>query len=124
MEKVIEIDGKEVKFRATAAIPRLYRIKFGRDIMRDMQGIQKAMEKSEKGKEPIPTKMLEVFENVAYLMAKHATPDMDAKTVEEWLDGFDTFSIYVVFPQLLQLWRANNQTLVSAKKKAGPQTGK
>ena len=124
MEKVIEIDGKEIKFRATAAIPRLYRIKFGRDIMRDMQGIQKAMEKSEKGKEPIPMKMLEVFENVAYLMAKHANPDMEAKTVEDWLDGFDTFSIYIVFPQLLELWRANNQTLVNAKKKAGPPTGK
>ena len=122
MEKVIEIDGKEVKFRATAAIPRLYRIKFGRDIMKDMQDIQKAMEKSDK--EPIPMKMLEVFENVAYLMAKHANPAMEAKTVEDWLDGFDTFSIYIVFPQLLELWRANNQTLVSPKKKAGPQTGK
>ena len=122
MEKVIEIDGKEVKFRATAAIPRLYRIKFGRDIMKDMQDIQKAMEKSDK--EPIPMKMLEVFENVAYLMAKHAAPTMEAKTVEDWLDGFDTFSIYIVFPQLLELWRANNQTLVSPKKKAGPPTGK
>ena len=122
MEKVIEIDGKEIKFRATAAIPRLYRIKFGRDIMKDMQDIQRAMEKSDK--EPIPMKMLEVFENVAYLMAKHATPDMEAKTVEDWLDGFDTFSIYVVFPELLELWRANNQTLVNAKKKAGPPTGK
>ena len=122
MEKVIEIDGKEVKFRATAAIPRLYRIKFGRDIMKDMQDIQKAMEKSDK--EPIPMKMLEVFENVAYLMAKHADPTMEAKTVEDWLDGFDTFSIYIVFPQLLELWRANNQTLVSPKKKAGPPTGK
>lgn len=122
MEKVIEIDGKEIKFRATAAIPRLYRIKFGRDIMKDMQDIQKAMEKSDK--EPIPMKMLEVFENVAYLMAKHANPDMEVKTVEDWLDGFDTFSIYVVFPQLLELWRANNQTLVNPKKKAGPPTGK
>lgn len=122
MEKVIEIDGKEVKFRATAAIPRLYRIKFGRDIMKDMQDIQRAMEKSDK--EPIPMKMLEVFENVAYLMAKHADPTMEAKTVEDWLDGFDTFSIYIVFPQLLELWRANNQTLVNAKKKAGLPTGK
>ena len=124
MEKVIEIDGKEIKFRATAAIPRLYRIKFGRDIMKDMQGIQKAMEKSEKGKEPIPTKMLEVFENVAYLMAKHANPDMEAKTVEDWPDGIDTISISIVFPQMLGLWRANNHNIVNAKKKAGPPTGK
>ena len=30
--KKIEIDGKEVTFKASAAVPRLYRIKFGRDI--------------------------------------------------------------------------------------------
>lgn len=124
MEKVIQIDGKNIKFRATAAIPRLYRIKFERDIMKDMRDIQAAIEKSEKGEEPIPPKMLEVFENVAFLMARHATPNMRAKTVEEWLDGFDTFSIYKVFPQLLELWRANNATLSNSKKKPGPPTGK
>lgn len=124
MEKVIEIDGKEVKFRATASIPRLYRIKFGRDIMQDMKSIQQAIEKSEKGEEPIPPKMLEVFENVSYLMAKHATPEMEEKTVEDWLDKFDTFSIYVVFPQLLELWRANNATLGELKKKNALPTGK
>ena len=124
MEKVIEIDGKEVKFRATAAIPRLYRIKFGRDIMQDMKSIQQAIEKSENGEEPIPPKMLEVFENVSYLMAKHATPEMEEKTVEDWLDKFDTFSIYVVFPQLLELWRANNATLGELKKKNALPTGK
>ena len=37
MEKFIRIDGREVPFRATAAVPRLYRIKFGRDIMQDMR---------------------------------------------------------------------------------------
>ena len=30
--KTVEIDGKEVIFKASAAIPRIYRIKFGRDI--------------------------------------------------------------------------------------------
>ena len=110
MEKIITIDGRSVPFRATAAIPRLYRIKFGRDIMQ-------AVEKAQAGEEPIPGKLLEVFENVAYLMARHADPDMEARTVEDWLDGFDTFSIYEVFPELLDLWRANNATLVESKKK-------
>ena len=32
--KTIEVDGKEVQFRASAAIPRLYRNKFHRDIFR------------------------------------------------------------------------------------------
>jgi len=120
MERVIHIDGRDVPFRATAAIPRLYRIKFGRDIMQDMKAIQKALDKAEKGREPIPPKLLEVFENVAYLMAWHADPDLKERTVEAWLDGFDTFSIYSVFPELMELWRANNQTLVESKKKQTP----
>ena len=81
MEKIITIDGRSVPFRATAAIPRLYRIKFGRDIMQDMRDIQQAVEKAQAGEEPIPVKLLEVFENVAYLMARHADPDMEARTV-------------------------------------------
>ena len=34
--KTIEVDGKEVQFRASAAIPRLYRNKFHRDIYKDL----------------------------------------------------------------------------------------
>ena len=123
MEKTITIDGRSVPFRATAAIPRLYRIKFGRDIMQDMRDIQQAVEKARGGEEPSPGKRREVLENAAYLMARHADPDMEAHTVEDWLDGFDTFSIYEVFPELLELWRANKATLVESKKKRTRWTG-
>ena len=34
--KSVEIDGKEVTFRASAAIPRLYRNKLHRDIYKDL----------------------------------------------------------------------------------------
>ena len=34
MTRKITIDGKEVPFRASAAVPRIYRIKFHRDIDR------------------------------------------------------------------------------------------
>ena len=36
MIKNIEIDGKQVPFRASAAIPRIYRMKFQRDIYKDL----------------------------------------------------------------------------------------
>mgnify|MGYP003247654608 CR=1 FL=1 len=39
--KKIEIDGKEVTFKASAAVPRLYRIKFGRDIYKDLRQLEK-----------------------------------------------------------------------------------
>lgn len=124
MEKIIRIDGRDVPFRATAAVPRLYRIKFGRDIMQDMKAIQDAVEKAQNGEQPIPVKMLEVFENVAYLMARHADPDMPEHSVEEWLDTFGTFSIYEVFPQLLELWQVNNLSIAESKKKRTRSTGK
>ena len=39
MVRTITVDGKEVTFRASAAIPRMYRMKFRRDIMQDMREI-------------------------------------------------------------------------------------
>lgn len=41
--KKIKIDGKTVTFRASAAIPRLYRNKFHRDIYRDLSELQKGI---------------------------------------------------------------------------------
>ena len=123
MEKTIMIDGREVRLRASAAIPRLYRIKFRRDILQDMQTIKKAVEKStrENAQEggqmsSIPLEALELFENVSYLMAKHADPAVPS-TVEEWLDDFETFSIYTVFPAIEELWMANVQQLSTPAKK-------
>ena len=43
MTKIIEIDGKKVPFKASAAIPRLYRVKYGRDIFKDLMKLEKAM---------------------------------------------------------------------------------
>ena len=48
MEKTIEIDGRPVTFRATAAIPRLYRLRFHRDIMQDMAFMRKEILKAQK----------------------------------------------------------------------------
>ena len=45
LTKKIQIDGKEVVFRASAAIPRIYRLKFGRDIFKDLMELEKSMKK-------------------------------------------------------------------------------
>ena len=36
IRKDIEIDGQMVAFKASAAIPRIYRLKFQRDIYKDL----------------------------------------------------------------------------------------
>ena len=116
MTKTIEIDGRQVSFRASAAIPRIYRLKFHRDIYRDLDALQKAMEGSDEKASTLDTFSLEMFENIAYVMAKHADASIP-NTPEEWLDEFNTFSIYQILPQLIDLWGLNVQTDAEAKKK-------
>ena len=59
----------------------------------------------------------------AYTMAKHADPQIPNE-VDEWLDGFNTFSIYQVLPQLIELWGLNVKTDVEAKKNFAQLSGK
>ena len=68
MEKTILVGGKEVKFRATAAVPRLYRIRFGRDIMQDMLDLSKSLKKAKDGTMQFSRMDLETFESCAYII--------------------------------------------------------
>ena len=89
MTKTINIDGKEIRMRASALIPRLYRAKFGRDLVQDLCKLEAAYHKG-----AFEVTDLEIFEDIAYLMCKQATPEMP-ETPEQWLDGFDgVFSVY------------------------------
>ena len=121
--KTIEIDGKKVPLKASAAIPRIYRIRFGRDIYRDLKDLEKIVNKNDPENSSTDTISLEIFENIAYLMAKHADPDIP-DTPEEWLDNFSTFSIYQVLPKLLEVWGLNMKSSVEAKKNFAEQTAK
>lgn len=134
IKKNILVDGMEVPFKASAAIPRLYRLKFGRDIYRDFATLQKAVkgnggkneEQSEEEKTDsiLRTDALELFENIAYIMAKHADPDNVPSEPDAWLEQFELFSIYRVLPQLMELWGMNLETQVQAKKNIARLTGK
>ena len=123
MIKQIEIDGKQVSYKASAAIPRIYRMKFQRDIYKDLKALEKSIGDSREESSNLDMFSLEMFENIAFVMAKHADASIP-NTPEEWLDGFNTFSIYQVLPQLIELWGLNVQTDVEAKKNFVRQTVK
>ena len=123
MIKQIEIDGKQVSFKASAAIPRIYRMKFQRDIYKDLKALEKSIGDNCEDGSNLDMFSLEMFENIAFVMAKHADAGIP-NTPEEWLDGFNTFSIYQVLPQLIELWGLNVQTDVEAKKNFVKQTVK
>ncbi len=113
--KKIDIDGVAVPFKASAAIPRIYRLKFQRDIYKDIALLEKSIDDSDPDNSNLDTFSLEMFENIAYIMAKHADANIP-DTVEDWLDQFNTFSIYQVLPQLIELWGLNIKTDAEAKK--------
>ena len=123
LTQTIEIDGQPVKFRASAAIPRIYRLRFHRDIYKDLSLLEKSVSKQDEDNSGLDLFSLEMFENIAYIMAKHADPDIP-DTPEEWLDNFNTFSIYQVLPKLIELWGLNVQTDVQSKKNLDRLTGK
>ncbi|MDE6748594.1 MAG: hypothetical protein K2K21_05960 [Lachnospiraceae bacterium] len=115
IRREIEIDGQMVAFKASAAIPRIYRLKFQRDIYKDLRVLEKSIGNGNEEESNLDLFSLEMFENIAFVMAKHAEPSIP-DSPEEWLDGFNTFSIYQVLPQLIELWGLNVKTDVEAKK--------
>ena len=123
MTRTIEIDGKQVPFKASAAIPRIYRVKYGRDIFKDLMKLEKALNENAAEESNLDLFSLETFENIAYLMAKHADPSLP-DTAEEWLEEFSVFSIYQVLPEIISLWGVNLETQSETKKNGMPSTGK
>lgn len=128
METTITCGGRDVKLKASALVPRLYRYKFRRDMIQDMhrlitayQRIQSLPENAtEEDREAAQFSVLdlEVFENVAYIMAKHADGEAVPSDPNEWLDSFPgVFSIYEVLPTILRLWQGNLVTTSTPKKK-------
>ena len=124
LEKTVKIGDTDVKFRSSASVPRLYRIKFGRDIFKDLSKLEKSYkEKADEDGSSMEIEDLEIFENVAYIMAFHADPTIP-KTIDEWLEQFEMFSIYEILPEILELWGTNLITDVQSKKNRTKVTGK
>ena len=122
--KTISIDGMDVQFKASAAVPRMYRLKFRRDIYKDFSELQKDVSENDRENSALGIESLEVFENIAYIMAKHADPENVPADPDEWLERFNTFSIYEILPELIELWGMNVETQVKAKKNIGSLTVK
>lgn len=115
IRKTVKVGDRDVTFQSSATIPRLYRLKFHRDIFKDLSKLEKSYKGQDDGSKELEIEDLEIFENVAYIMALHADPTIPP-TIEGWLDQFEMFSIYEMLPQILELWGSNLFTDVNAKK--------
>ena len=116
LTKTIQIDGQDVTLRASAAIPRIYRNKFGRDVYKDLMVLNDAIKDQDEEASTLDGFSLEMFEDLAFVMWSAAHPDQKYDSPDEWLDQFNTFSIYQILPELIDLWGMNIKTTVPARK--------
>lgn len=105
MEKTLTIDGKQVRFKSTAATPLRYKAQFGSDYFADLMkmlplvNMKDDIEKLDY--EALRLIDFEVFYNIIWALAK--TADKTIPEPIEWLDGFDEFPILEILPQLQDL---------------------
>ena len=124
IKRTITIDGMEVPFKASASLPRLYRAKFRKDIFKDFSALKDSVDESDEKNSGLGIESLEVFENIAWTMAKHADPVGVSDSPDDWLEQFNCFSIYEVLPQLFELWGMNLETQAESKKALARLTAK
>lgn len=105
-EKLIQIDGKDVLFKSTAATPRRYRNKFHEDMLTRMTDLSESLD--EDGNQKLSPGDYEFIENCAYIMC---ADDNKPQNIEDWLETFDTFSILEIIDQIMDLWTANLETV-------------
>lgn len=122
IKKEIEICGKTVVLGASALLPKIYRINFGKDMVADMNRLRKSFNaaqrlpadatEEERKAASLDEIDLTIFERTAWAMACHAdTEGTVPHDPDEWLESFDgVFSIYEIFPTILELWGLNAQT--------------
>ncbi len=114
MEKMLTIDGRQVKFKSTGAFLLRYKAQFGRDAIQDILRLQSAIDNKGQIKN-IDTLDLEVFYNLIWTLAKTADPDILPPL--EWLDEFSEFPLMDILPEVMDMIFSCMQSTVESKKK-------
>lgn len=114
MEKILNIDGRQVKFKSTGAFLLRYKAQFGRDAMKDIYKLSEAVGEDNEIKN-IEALDLEVFYDLVWTLAK--TADKSIGPPLEWLDGFDEFPLMDILPEVTDLIFSCLTSSVDSKKK-------
>lgn len=118
MEKVIKIGGIDCRLKTSAAIPRLYRLKFNEDLIVDFGDLVEDVKKNDGTLSPEGITTLEQF---CYICHKYGDPSQP-DDILEWLEQFDSdTAIYSVLNDLIGLWNVENEQKSRAKKKKDEQ---
>ena len=115
MEKILNIDGRQVKFKSTGAFLLKYKAQFGKDAIQDIIRLSKSIDEDTKEINSIETFDLEVFYNLVWTLAKTADPNIPPPI--EWLDTFSEFPLIEIIPEVTDMIFSCLTSTVPSKKK-------
>ncbi len=140
MQKLIEIEeGRTLNFKASAFSPIVYNRLFpGRDFLKDMENLKESHDENagDDGSSSFSMSDYEHFVRIAYTFAYQGLAPSPRETEEqkkfveqypnvwEWIDTFNTFSIYEVLPEIIDMWYKNEKTIAKSKNPAPAPPGK
>lgn len=115
MEKILTIDGRQVKFKSTGAFLLRYKAQFGRDAIQDIFKLSNAVDLKTKELKNVEALDLEVFYNLVWTLAKTADPNLPPPM--EWLDTFSEFPLVEILPEVMDMIMFCLQPTATSKKK-------
>ena len=121
-----KIFGTDHKLKMSAATPRIYRAKFGKDIIVQMdamyerlsnEGKKKGEEKKDEEKKDdsvsFTPEELEMMENLIFVCNRQAEPEQP-EDIFEWLASFEIGAITGTYGTIMKMWEDNlHQTSTS-----------
>lgn len=124
MTKTVQAGGREITLRVSALLPRKYRYKFGRDMVKDINGLRRRLlelvdaYKAGDLEADFTAEEVEAFEDLTWTFAKAGDPTVP-DSVEEWLDSFEeVLGVYTLLPEVLLLWSESERGTAEPAKKA------
>lgn len=115
MEKIVTIDGRQVKFKSTGAFLLRYKAQFGRDALQDIFKLLNAIDTKTNEIKNIEALDLEVFYNLVWTLAKTADPSLPPPV--EWLDTFSEFPLVEILPEVMDMIMSCLQPTATIKKR-------
>jgi len=115
MEKILNIDGRDVKFKSSASFLLRYKMQFQKDGLKDLLRLKDAIDLETKELTNVELFDLEVFYNMTWVLAKNANPQIPPPL--EWLDTFSEFPLMEIIPEIIDLMMLCLQSSVQSKKK-------
>lgn len=110
MEKIINIDAREVKLKVNGGFLIQYKIKYGRDALKDiikmLDGLNlNSIDKSDDLNMQVSIMQkidLDLFYRMLHMMAKTANPDIEEDYVK-WCSSFDNLPVFDLINDLVEL---------------------